>query len=634
MFLAGALRHRLCVWRMHSDNEWVNGVIESGFRIPWQNAPAPLTLTPIAFPPPYDPAAQIALQQEVDMLLSKEAILAVVAPHSPGFYSRLFAVPKANGTWRPVLDLSALNLYVRRIRFRMETVSSVRESIQEGDWAVSLDLRDAYFHILIHPLSQRWLRFVWNGTVYQFQALPFGLSLSPWVFTQVVKQFAVQQRRQGVRLRVYLDDWLILAQTQARCMEHRDQVMNAAISLGFCINLIKSELNPSQTFTYLGMSFDTRTMLVYPKRKRIDTLLSTIARLRRQSHASARQLASLLGMMESLAPLLLLGRVHKRPFQREVASRWRQGHMSWDVQIPLDNWFLPTTHQWMDEPWLSAGVPICPPVPSLELYTDASLVGWGAHVGSHSASGLWPSTCALWHINRLELEAVFLAVQHFANLLAGQSVLVCTDNQTVACYILHQGGTRSALLSRRAEQLLLWCSCRHIVLSARRIPGKINIVADALSRPHMVLQTEWTLTHHALTQVWQCWSKPHLDLFATRFSRRLPLYVSPVPDPDAWAVDALALSWVGLWAYAFPPLPLLSKVIRKARLDRPRLILIAPYWPAQPWFPELLELADGPPLTLSLGPRDLVQPRSGIPHGNVRLLSLHAWFLSGGHSVP
>ena len=66
------------------------------------------------------------------MFLSKKAALAVVGPHSPGFYSRLSAVPKAYGTWRPVLDLSALKLYVRRIKFRKETVSFDGLSIQEG----------------------------------------------------------------------------------------------------------------------------------------------------------------------------------------------------------------------------------------------------------------------------------------------------------------------------------------------------------------------------------------------------------------------------------------------------------------------------------------------------------------------
>jgi hypothetical protein len=152
-------------------------------------------------------------------------------------------------------------------------------------------------------------------------------------------------------------------------------------------------------------------------------------------------------------------------------------------------------------------------------------------------------------------------------------------------------------------------------------------MADALSRAHSVVPSEWSLSHRILNKVWARFPKPMIDLFATRFNHRLPIYVSPVPDDQAWAVDALSFSWTGLEAYAFPPLPLLERVIRKADLEKPRLILIAPFWPRQVWFPDLLRLAGEDPLPLELGPRDLLQPRSGIPHGNPQVLHLHAWML-------
>ena len=84
------------------------------------------------------------------------------------------------------------------------------------------------------------------------------------------------------------------------------------------------------------------------------------------------------------------------------------------------------------------------------------------------------------------------------------------------------------------------------------------MVADQLSRPHMILHTEWTLPFHVLERVWNVWEKPMLDLFATQFNHRLPIYVSPVPDPRAWAIDALSISWQGLHAYAYPPMPILA----------------------------------------------------------------------------
>ena len=160
-----------------------------------------------------------------------------------------------------------------------------------------------------------------------------------------------------------------------------------------------------------------------------------------------------------------------------------------------------------------------------------------------------------------------------------------------------------------------------------RIAGTRNVLADSLSRSKSLLHTEWTLNRLTLQVVWQHWFTPMIDLFATCFNHRLPIYVSPVPDPRAYAIDALSLPWSGLIAYAFPPFPILHKVIRKARLERPRLILITPWWPTQSWFPDLKSLSHVPPLPLPRRRDMLRQPRSGHPHSNPQMLRLHAWLL-------
>ena len=76
---------------------------------------------------------------------------------------------------------------------------------------VSLDLKDAYFQVPIHPDSRKYLRFVAFGRVYQFKALCFGLSMAPQVFTRVMALVSAFLHRAGIRIRCYLDDWLIQA---------------------------------------------------------------------------------------------------------------------------------------------------------------------------------------------------------------------------------------------------------------------------------------------------------------------------------------------------------------------------------------------------------------------------------------
>ena len=596
----------------------------------WEGDHPPLRSTPLHFPLPAAAEAVKALDEEVSSLLAKGAVSVVENPASPGFYGRLFLVPKASGGFRPVLDLSSLNEFLKQEHFKMETPASIRESIRQNDWACKVDLSDAYFHISIAPAHRKFLRFTHRGQVLHFNRLAFGLSLAPWLFTKVVREFAAFLRDKGIRLRAYLDDWAILNQSQALCKSQTAEVVSLAQNLGFSVNWEKSDLVPKQVFDFLGMRFNTPAFVVSPTADRLSKLALHLQSLLRMESASARNLSSLLGSMESLAPLLPLGRLHKRPFQREFRRRWSQALMPWDQLIPLGQWFSDSTEVWRDPSFLSGVVPISPPIPVMTLFSDASTLGWGAHLLSLTASGMWSEEQRSWHINRLELEAVFLALRQFLPTVRGKAVLIATDNTTVSCYIKKQGGARSSSLSQRAEEMLLFCQEHGIVLSSRHIAGKLNVLADALSRSSQVIQTEWTLSHRALSPVWARFHKPLLDLFATKFSKRLPIYVSPVQDPEALAVDALSLDWAGWVAYAFPPLPLLQKVVRKARTDRPCLLLIAPKWPAQPWFPELLELAVEDPLPLSVGPRDLLQPRSGIPHANPGLLRLHAWHLCGG----
>ena len=92
-----------------------------------------------------------ALSEALQALTQKNAIEKVHSQTSLGFYNRLFLVPKPNLKWRPVLDLSALNRFLKVSTFKMETPETIRTSLQQGEWVTSIDLRDAYFHIPIHP---------------------------------------------------------------------------------------------------------------------------------------------------------------------------------------------------------------------------------------------------------------------------------------------------------------------------------------------------------------------------------------------------------------------------------------------------------------------------------------------------
>ena len=146
--------------------------------------------------------------------------------------------------------------------------------IQNGDTEKSERCRSAerlgifigsdgrYLHIPIHQRSRKFLRFTLRGRVYQFKALPFGLSTSPFVFTRLMEVIATFLRRRAITLHPYLDNWLARNQNRRRLLEHRQFILSLINSLGLIINYEKSDLVPAQVFTFIGMEFLTHTNIV------------------------------------------------------------------------------------------------------------------------------------------------------------------------------------------------------------------------------------------------------------------------------------------------------------------------------------------------------------------------------------
>ncbi|XP_051505143.1 uncharacterized protein LOC127412641, partial [Myxocyprinus asiaticus] len=154
----------------------------------------------------------VTLRAEIATLLRKGAIEPVPpAEVKKGFYSPYFIVPKKGGGLRPILDLRVLNRALHRLPFNMLTQRRILASVRHQDWFAAVDLKDAYFHVSILPRHRPFLRFVFEGRAYQYKVLPFGLSLSPRVFTKIAEAALAPLKEVGIRILNYLDDWLILA---------------------------------------------------------------------------------------------------------------------------------------------------------------------------------------------------------------------------------------------------------------------------------------------------------------------------------------------------------------------------------------------------------------------------------------
>ena len=104
--------------------------------------------------------------------------------------------------------------------------------------------------------------------------------------------------------------------------------------------------------------------------------------------------------------------------------------------------------------------------------------------------------------------------------------------------------------------------------------------------------------------------------------------MSPIPEPRALGVDALSQDWRGRSMYMFPPFPLLNNDTQKLRSTQAaEVILIAPWWPNQSWFPHLLRLCVEHPLCFPYRP-DLLSQQDQKCVSDGKSYHLHAWRFS------
>ena len=150
-------------------------------------------------------------------------------------------------------------------------------SLSQGDWLASFDLREAYIPVPVHPASRPFLRFLLRDTVYEFQALCFGLSTAPQVFTWVMAPVSAILHSLDIRRRRYLDTWLVQSSSQESLLEVLLPVLRLCQDFGIVSHPRYSNLIPSQVVQYLWVVIDSTSFRASPSVERISRLQSTAA---------------------------------------------------------------------------------------------------------------------------------------------------------------------------------------------------------------------------------------------------------------------------------------------------------------------------------------------------------------------
>ena len=129
---------------------------------------------------------------------------------------------------------------------------------------------------------------------------------------------------------------------------------------------------------------------------------------------------------------------------------------------------------------------------------------------------------------------------------------VMIDNQTAVACVNHMGTSHSNSLNKLTRTLWEFCISENVFLSAAKIAGVHNVLADKESRTERK-QTEWKLSSILLKQSLDILHfTPEIDMFASRTNAQYKNYVSYRCDPGAIAIDAFSVYWHFLSILCFP----------------------------------------------------------------------------------
>lgn len=568
-----------------------------------------------------------SMRQSIANLLTLGAIQTCTHDREE-FISKIFLRPKPNGKFRFILNLKPLNKFIKVEHFKMEDIRTAIKIIDKDYYMCSIDLKEAYFLVPVSTEHRKYLRFVFEDTLYQFTALPYGLCTAPSTFTKLLKPVVSYLRRQGFLSTIYLDDYLCIGSTFEECVANRDATLHIFQCLGLIVNYEKSTLTPETACKFLGFIINSHSMtLELPQDKQI-SIKTLLSKFMKQKNCKIREFAKLLGTLVAACPAVPYGPVHLKIMERERYLALLHNKDNFNAVMNLPDKIQPDLKWWLSNINSPKSIVLKPFI--LEIFSDASLTGWGIHCNGESVGGLWSQSEQTFHINQLELLAALFGLKCFAKLHSHCNILLRIDNTTAIACVNKMGSVQFPHLNNVAREVWTWCENRGINIYASYIKSRDNVFADEESR-NTNIDTEWELNDSDFELIKKCFGTPHIDLFASRINKKCEMYVSWKRDPYAFDIDALTLHWGKYFFYAFPPFSLMTKCLQKIKSDKAKGILVYPVWDSQPWFPLAMSLMITEPVIFKTRTNLLKSPLR-TEHPLSKHLTLAASVFCGEHS--
>jgi hypothetical protein len=481
------------VWESELSGDWNKVFIMNGISYGFQIIDRPCTLSDVICK--NYRSCLLESRELVEAQINKEVMLGryVKTDVRPSIVSSLGAIPKNETSIRLIHDLSrpggGVNQFGVESSVKYSSLDDALKLIEPGSYLAKIDLKEAYRHIPIHPdcydlTGIQWTFAGHTSPTFLYDArLPFGGSLSCFIFQSVSDAIIRMFNRRGLVAISYLDDFMIIAKSECECEFALSSLTLLVESLGLVINQDKVA-QPAQQMTFLGIHIDcVKRTLSLPECKLVK-LKAFLKTWTNKQKATKKELQCLVGKLNWAARVVRGGRTFLRNLINLIMKVEQAHHyvrLGVAARRDIAWWQMALVCFHGDTPFN-----IDMPLPSHIFATDACLRGGGAYFEDDWLYLDWdidiPSVSSA-SINVLELRMILEAVRRWGPRWRGSHIRVRSDN-VAAVQAINNGTTRCMELWDIVKEIF-WLSIKFdFRLSALHIEGKLNILSDRISRLH------------------------------------------------------------------------------------------------------------------------------------------------------
>ena len=405
--------------------------------------------------------------------------------------SPLGAREKPDGSVRLILDLSSprgmsINENIDQSDFscqymRFDEAIQAVQAQGRGCFMSKLDIRHAFRLCPVRPSQWCLLSYRWQGMFFVDTVLPFGGRSSPYIFNTFADALCWIFITFGsiVHLLHYLDDFFTCHHGESRCGRDRDSIIRICEELGVPLAPDKIE-GPAQRITFLGIEIDTVSMRVQLPPEKIKKLKEKLEGVGKKKRITKKDLLSLIGSLSFASKVVKPGRMFLRrliTLSTKVSSLHHYITINEDARADIE-WWRTFLVSWNGVEMMPGRVRSSP---DMDLYTDASDLGFGCVFGGRWTYGSWNREWKSKSINAREAFAIWVAVYLWGREWRDGQVVIHTDSE-VNTRVWKTGSCRDPDVMAVIRRMFMFSARINLSVTLLHIPGVKNIDADHLSR--------------------------------------------------------------------------------------------------------------------------------------------------------